>query len=632
MRPETRRQGGAAIGGWRFVLATLAVAGLATFFGTAHGVVARAQSAAEPSPGFVLMGTIRGADGKPLGGITVSARAKDRTFTTSVFTDDDGLYVFPPTRGGTYRFWAQAVGFSTSHAEVTIDESRSLLHDVTLQSTIDITPQLSGVEWLDSLPADTAEDQRARQILRVACSDCHNLSVALQNRFDEAGWTAMVKTMEELGGRIDPPDEALGAFAKIIRFHRNDVAKYLAKYRGPTSPPLDFKLQPRPRGEAARAVVTEYDLPIGDTDEAVRHNGSDWSEGPGSGTHGSNGVHDVLVDATGTAWVASTGRTHRTITKVDVETGQTTAFKVLAADGVSARPAHSSGRDPAGNLWFDSGGIFIRLDPTTETFTPFFPPFGMGIVYNHVDSDSQGRIWGNGRYGAVRLDPVTNKWRMFQQRTPSDGFTYGVTADSKDNAWWSQWDADILVKADTTTGKVDEIFMHDPNYQARKGLATPADLEFYESIGGLTWGGNPANPLPFAAAPRRLAADKTGNVVWVPNWAGQNLAKVEIDTLKTTYYPLPINGNPYITQVDAQHNVWAAVPTGDRLVKLDPSTERWTVYPLPSMGCNPRHMSLDPLRGDAWMPCGVTSRVARFQFRTAQQIQAQRAGAQIAGQ
>src|SRR5438874_28090 len=70
-----------------------------------------AIGAASPSS---LIGTIRDADGKLLNGVPVSARASDQTFTTSVYTDDKGEYVFPTLPGGDYKVWAQAVGFSTA--------------------------------------------------------------------------------------------------------------------------------------------------------------------------------------------------------------------------------------------------------------------------------------------------------------------------------------------------------------------------------------------------------------------------------------------------------------------------------------------------------------------------------------
>jgi streptogramin lyase/mono/diheme cytochrome c family protein len=581
-----------------------------------------------------LLGSIRTADGKPLDGASVSARAVDRTFTTSVYTDERGDFVFPPLPAGGYRVWAQAVGFATERADLTLDATHPTNRTLTLQPVSDFTRQMTGTEWFDALPDDTAENRRLKQILRVSCSDCHNLGVVLQNRFDEAGWRIIVKSMEEAAhngwtGRADPPDAEMGFNGQIIRHHRDELARYLARMRGPGPSPMKFTPRPRPRGEAARVVVIEYDLPIGERpNELGWHNGGDWSKGPGVGMHGTVGPHDVITDAAGYAWISESRisfETHRTFTKLDVNSGETTAFKLLEPDGRYLE-AEQLGRDPQGRFWFTRGSTLVRIDPATETFTSFAAPRTMGGFLNSTDSDLEGRIWSNGHYGSIRFDPATKTFRMFQQNAPGDGVTYGVAADADGNGWWSQFRNDRVTKADVKTGKAFDLPMHDPDRAARMALATPDDLAFYESIGTQFWGGSSANPVLYADAPRRMSADKAGRTVWVPLWAGQHVAEIDIRTLKVTYHALPIHGQPYNTAVDKQHNVWADVPMGDSLVRLNPTTRQWTVFRLPSIGCNSRHFSIDAARDEVWLACDQTSRVARFQFRTPQQVQTQKRG------
>ena len=74
---------------------------------------AREQAAAGDGrgAGSSLVGVARAMDGKPMEGVTVSARGVEKSYTTSVFTDERGEYVFPPLGGGRYEVWAQAVGF-----------------------------------------------------------------------------------------------------------------------------------------------------------------------------------------------------------------------------------------------------------------------------------------------------------------------------------------------------------------------------------------------------------------------------------------------------------------------------------------------------------------------------------------
>ena len=591
------------------------------------GMTCRAQATgargSEPTGTSNLTGTVRAVNGTPLGGVSVSARALDTTITTSIFTDERGDYVFPFLGSDTYRVWAQAVGFETVKADVALQATRPVSHAFTLPAARDMTPQLSGIEWLDALPEATKEDRRLKQILRVQCSDCHSLSVALQNRFDERGWLTILQLMEASAHNGWSGRAGGGYMAETTSRYRQELAQYLTRMRGPGPSPMTFKPLPRPSGDAARVVITAYEVPVGEAPELAWHNGSDWSEGPGTGMRGAVGVHDVVVDGSGQAWLTesrSTPDTDRTVAKVDPRTGQVTAFKLLASDGKLARASHGLTRDPKGMMWFDTNGALARLDPATETFTLFTPPRrAMGSPTISVDSDAHGRIWTGTRMGALRLDPATNTWKLYQNVTPADGFTYGVAADADGNGWWASFNADRVGKGDVRTGKSHEVFMRDPRSEARRELATPADNAYYELVGALSWGGI----IPhYANAPRRPSADKTGNTVWVPNYYGQNLARIDIRTLKTRYYPLPINGHPYTTVVDKYHNVWTDVPLGDRVLKLDPKTERWTVYQLPSLGCSSRHMSVDDLRDEVWVPCDQTSRIMRIQFRTAQQIAA----------
>ena len=611
----------------------LGIGALALSMGATPRATTAAAQGAQSSSAATLSGIIHATDGQTLEGVAVSARAVDKTFTTTVFTDTRGRYLFPPLDSGTYRLWAQAVGFATARAELAVAAARPTTRALTLSTIDDFTSQLRGAEWLDSLPEETFADRRMKEIFRVNCTECHSPSVALHNRFDEQGWLAILDLMEQstytgwLGGTRPPPGnyEAGGGIYRdrTIRYHKAELAAYLARVRGPESE-LAFKLQPRPTGDAARVVITEYDIPVDRLGELSWHDGSDWSEGPGSGMHGAmGGLHDVIVDNDGNAWMTeSAGNMNRTITKLETETGQVTDFKLTLGDGTRTRSSHGIGRDQDGILWFDTNGSLGRIDPSTDTIELLTPPRGMGSgVSVTVDADGDGKIWGGTRYGSIWFDPDTEEWKHLQNVTPADGFTYGMTGDADGNGWWSQFNAERVVKGDPRTGESTEFIMRPPWMADRENVMTPADRTFYESVGALNWGG--INSVPGAQAPRRLGADRNGDTVWVPNYLGMNLAKINIRTHETTYYPLPINGNPYFVVVDKNHQVWTNLLSDDRVVKLDPATEEWTIYQLPSIGCETRNIAVDDIRGDIWVPCARTSRVARLQFRTAAEVAAQ---------
>ena len=129
----------------------------------ALGVMVNRGSSAPPGPAALetrtaqtvaprtgaLIGAVRGADGQPLGGVQVSAKAAGTTITTTVFTDEQGRYFFPAMRNGTYRVWAQAVGFARVPADVTVAPGVRTRRAFTLRAlrTFDeLAPQLSESE------------------------------------------------------------------------------------------------------------------------------------------------------------------------------------------------------------------------------------------------------------------------------------------------------------------------------------------------------------------------------------------------------------------------------------------------------------------------------------------------------
>src|SRR5256885_12309094 len=79
----------------------------------------------------LLGGSIKSAAGDKLGGVTVSAKAVGSTIATTVYTDQEGNYYFPPMPAGKYRVWAQAVKVTTAQSEV--DLAASQRQDITLQ-------------------------------------------------------------------------------------------------------------------------------------------------------------------------------------------------------------------------------------------------------------------------------------------------------------------------------------------------------------------------------------------------------------------------------------------------------------------------------------------------------------------
>src|SRR6202790_2563442 len=153
-------------------------------------------SGGKPLP--MLNGTVRGPGGKPVEGVTVSAAAAGGTMTTSVFTDTRGHYYFPLAPAGKYRVRAQAVGYQAGSAEVELNSKQGAREDFDLRALKDFEKQLTSPEWLAALPDEKSEDIRLKQIFVHNCTTCHSAAFVLQNKFDEAGWKAILARMETI--------------------------------------------------------------------------------------------------------------------------------------------------------------------------------------------------------------------------------------------------------------------------------------------------------------------------------------------------------------------------------------------------------------------------------------------------
>jgi DNA-binding beta-propeller fold protein YncE len=160
-----------------------------------------------------------------------------------------------------------------------------------------------------------------------------------------------------------------------------------------------------------------------------------------------------------------------------------------------------------------------------------------------------------------------------------------------------------------------------PPVPGLKELYTPEQLQMF-ALSGSEY----HNALPWAEGPRRMSADKTGDYVWVCDFWGGNLVKINIRTQETTIVPLPSpdNQQPYQAAVDSNHNVWANLMNADELMKFDVKTSKWTAYPLPTLGAETRYFSILEHNGSMQviLPYSRARGVARMTFRTHEDIQA----------
>lgn len=597
--------------------------------------------------GALLSGSIKSDSGEKMGGVTVSAKAEGRNITTSVFTDQQGDYYFPPLAPGEYEVWAQADAFETAREKVLLVQGLNLVstkhQDFTLKPLKDFQRQLTGDQLLASLPDSTPDDRRLKRVLRNSCTGCHQPNYILQERFDNAGWTAILDLMKRVnvaGGYLgDKPD----VVAPIIDFHEKELAAYLARVSGPGPTAMSFKVRPLPTGEAARAVFTEYDVPIAPDEkmgtEYITNNGSDWSLGTPSSLSGAHGIHDAQADLNGNIWFSYNVSNHDiSLGRVDAKTGALKTFRIAGLHGMAAN-GHGLTRDAQGILWFNmtagvegGQGRLAKIDPATEQIKVFTVPEGMTgptATAGTADVDGKGKIWATTGPGAVRFDPQTEHFTEFKspiyKNADGIGNTYGLAADGDGNGWWAQMNMDTVSKADVKTGKVTQIKI--PPVPGQMELATEEERKIYADAGN-TW--NTAKP--WAEGPRRMGADKNGHMIWVCDWWGGSLAKIDTHSLKVTMVPLPRPDaqQPYQAQVDSSHNVWINLMNADEVIKFDPKTSKWTEYPFPTLGAETRYVSLLEKDGglQVILPYSRARKVARMTIRSEKDLESLKAQAQ----
>jgi len=416
---------------------------------------------------------------------------------------------------------------------------------------------------------------------------------------------------------------------------QKQLATYLARARGPGESSMKVAPRPRPTGEAARAVWTLYDLQLNpDTGIGTKINpndGTDWSLGTTSKI--GQVPHDGGLGLDGNIYfTANNPNKGVTIGKVDSKTGEVKYIKTPNAAG-NAATAHGLVRDNDGNFWFDinTGRRGLgKLDVATEKITVYQTPPDMSPLGGAVtmDVDGKGKIWASTPNGAVRFDPVTERFTEFKSpATAVKGVitTYGAAGDRDGNGWWAQMAVDTIGKGDVASGKTIAVKL--PSLQSELERLNTDDRAFFESFTGANF----SIPLPWSQGPRRMGADKNADVLWVGNSWGNTLARIDTKTLATSFVKFPDpTMQPYHIAVDNKHNVWGNLWTSDRIVKLNPATNQWTAFDLPVRGTEIRHIALLE-RGDkvqVVMPVYRTNQMGVMVVRSEAEMNALKAQAQ----
>ena len=602
----------------------------------------------------LLTGRITSASGEKMEGITVSARQLGKTFTTSVFTDALGEYYFPRLEEGKYKVWAQTVGYEAAIFEDVALSPSVHQQDVVLKPMQNFEVQLRGDEWVASLPEDTFQDKKMKEVFRMNCyGGCHSPSHALKDRFDEKSWKIMIDLMS----RINTPGTYSTSEDRnvqpVLHYFKDDLAAYLAKVRGPVPYPLKLKPRPRPKGEETLAVFREYDSDAPGFGVPLYNDGSLWQLGPANKTDLKNmGPLRAAVDFDGNPWFTGPGRSYRSFAKIDWKTGKLTNYKVAGEEFGEVDGVGEIFTDAEGIVWTRTDDRLVRIDRTgkmdliKQPDRASIPPAARSEQRGNVAGDRKVRIWWDQRQpltcsnGLCQTPPIalwmyepsTQQWATYENPHGPEGMkafdgVYNVTSggDADGNGWWAQFGTDVMVKADgSTPGKVVSIKL-----PTRKNPAwdffTGDDRKIFEMAGGSEPHGR---GVPDQHSIRMVGAGPgPTDSVWGAGWFSSDLIRVHIRTHKVTVYkaPLPDCG-PYQTVVDPQGKVWTICQSADYLRRFDPKTEEWTRYDLPLLNVEAHGMGVAPVlingRVRVVIPSWTNSKTILMDVRTKEDVQA----------
>jgi virginiamycin B lyase len=500
--------------------------------------IASNAAAAEPP---ALAGTVTSSEEGAMEGVLVSAKRDGSTLTVTVVTDERGRYAFPASRlqPGTYNIKTRAAGYDLTapvRAEVRAQNTASA--DINLQKSADLAAHLTNSDWMASAPGTAREKGTL-----LNCVSCHTLERVVRSKYtSEQFLTVVLPRMQSYVNQSIPAAPQLRKGERVME-ERGDsrvqvykeIGDYLAKINlsGGTTWSYELKTAPRPKGRATRVIYTEYDLP-----RAVIQ------------------PHDVVLDADGIPWYSSFGE--QRIGRLDPKTGAVKEYEIALAKPEWPTGVLALRPDREGNLWLGNmyQASIAKFDRKAEKFQLYTPPKEDNLpstqlnmvspFYAHVD----GKVWSqnNGFAGVHRVDLKTGKmetWAPFKDSKEPHNI-YDVIADSKNNAYFTDFRQRHIGRIDAKTGEV-------------KLFATPTA----------------------ASAPRRGSMDAQDRL-WFGQFRGHRIGMFDTKTeqFREWVVPTPYSA-PYDVALDKNENAWTGSMTTDRIARLDTKTDQFTEYLLP---------------------------------------------------
>ena len=502
-----------------------------------------------------------------MGGVLVTAKPEGANMTVTVISDDQGHYAFPPGRlqPGKFALTIRAAGYELAGqtvAEIKPDKAAQV--DIKLLKTKDLASQLTGGEWMMSIPGS----EKQKKAL-FHCDQCHSLDLVAKSTYDADGWLITLHRMQnqwQAGSTFTHPMPP--AFPPKEYPSDPELAKYLSSVNlsgDRTTWPYELKTFPRPRGADTKVVITEYEIP-----------------------RAGSSPHDLAVDQDEMVWYSDFQAPN--IGRLDPRTGQFKEWRLPRLKPGLPENNLTIELDKQGNPWLPrgyQGCAATMFDVKTEKFQTWSAP----AEYNDDHAScTQGNVGPNGMVWfnsfntskMFELDPKTGDVKVFnafpagsaQFKGPNRVFYFGIDENF------------------ATTEKTHKMY---GSAIAANGDAIYCDIEG-STIAVLdhTTGQVTLYPTPTpAAAPRRGSIDSAGNF-WFGEWMASQLGMFDLQTkeIKEWRPPIPWSGN-YRAIRGKNGDVWSGGMSTDYVHRLNPKTGEWREYMLPTLGGEMRDIKID---------------------------------------
>ena len=530
-------------------LALLAGIAIATF---SLFVFAPRLTRAADASGVALSGQVNSDREPAMEGVVVGAKKDGSTITIDVISDENGHYSFPSSKlkPGQYSLKIRAAGYEMDGTKtVEVAPGKTATADIKLRPAKNLAAQLNNAEWLMSMPGTDAQKK-----FLLDCTGCHTLERIARSTHTADEFVPLIQRMglysqgstpahPQLlaGGARRPPSEAT---LKALQ----PVAEWLATTNLSATDKWEYSLKtlPRPKGQATRVIVTEYDLP-----RKVAQ------------------PHDVIVDSGGTVWYSDFA--DELLGKLDPKTGQATEYPIPLLKQGFPKGSLELQLDKDENPWLAmmyQGGI-AKFDRMTEKIQVFPLPKELQKdhtqesmvmpTYSYVD----GKVWTNNQddHSILRLDLKTGTYENLGTfAIPGAGRNinaYGIPGNRENDLYLLDFAADNIGRIDART------------------------KEFK------VW------PTPTRdSRPRRGAVDAQDRL-WFAEYGANAVGMFDPKTEKIQEWKVPTPWSaPYQAVVDKNGDVWTASMFTDRVVRLNPKTGDVTEYLLPQQ-TNVRRVFID---------------------------------------